>query len=101
MKMNTKKIIDPVYAHNYLVKEYSRLPRVDDAVIPLKLHLFWHNKQLPPKMHENVELLKSTNPEFEVVVYDGDMALKNICHLRQRARRRHSCLLFVAKDGLS
>jgi mannosyltransferase OCH1-like enzyme len=77
-KMNTKKIIDPVYAHNYLVKEYSRLPRVDDAVIPLKLHLFWHNKQLPPKMHENVELLKSTNPEFEVVVYDGDMAREYI-----------------------
>ena len=42
MKMNTKKIIDTRYAINYLVKEYGQLPRVEDAVIPLKLHLFWH-----------------------------------------------------------
>jgi hypothetical protein len=47
---------------------------VDNAIIPLKLHLFWHDKILPPKMQENVQLLKRTNPEFEVVVYDNEMA---------------------------
>ena len=78
IKMNTKKIIDPVYARNYLVKEYSQLPRVEDAVIPLKLHLFWHDKKLSPLMYENVELLKRTNPEFEVIVYDNEMAREYI-----------------------
>jgi mannosyltransferase OCH1-like enzyme len=77
MKVNTK-IIDPGYAMNYLVKEYGKLPRLEDAVIPLKLHLFWHDKVLPSKMQKNVELLKRTNPEFEVVVYDGDMAREYI-----------------------
>ena len=78
--MNTKKTIDPGpgYAMNYLVKEYGKLPRLEDLVIPLKLHLFWHDKVLPPKMQKNVELLKRTNPEFEVVVYDDEMAREYI-----------------------
>jgi mannosyltransferase OCH1-like enzyme len=78
MKMNKKKIINPGYARNYLVKEYGQLPRVEDAVIPLKLHLFWHDKKLPTLMQKNVELLKKTNPEFEVVVYDNEMAREYI-----------------------
>ena len=78
MNMNIHKAINPVFANNYLIREYGVLPRVEDAVIPLKLHLFWHDKQLPPKMKENVELLKRTNPEFEVVVYDAEMAREYI-----------------------
>ncbi len=70
--------MDAATIHKHMVAEYGKLPRVEDAVIPLKLHLFWHDKTLPPKMQQNVELLRETNPEFEVVVYDNEMAREYI-----------------------
>ena len=70
--------MDAATIYKHMVAEYGKMPRVEDAVIPLKLHLFWHDKQLPPLMQQNVELLKRTNPEFEVVVYDGDTAREYI-----------------------
>lgn len=70
--------MDAATIHKHMVTEYGTLPRVEDAVIPLKLHLFWHDKILPPKMQQNVELLRETNPEFEVIVYDNEMAREYI-----------------------
>lgn len=74
----TRGDMDAATIHKYMVAEYGKLLRVEDAVIPLKLHLFWHDKILPPLMQKNVELLRETNPEFEVIVYDGDMAREYI-----------------------
>lgn len=71
-------VMDVSTIHKYMVAEYGKMPCVEDAVIPLKLHLFWHDKILPPKMQQNVELLKRTNPEFEVIVYDNEMAREYI-----------------------
>ena len=70
--------MDAATIHKYMVAEYGKMPRIEDAVIPLKLHLFWHDKILPPKMQQNVELLRETNPEFEVIVYDNEMACEYI-----------------------
>ncbi len=70
--------MDAATIHKHMTAEYGKMPRVEDAVIPLKLHLFWHDKILPPKMQQNVELLKRTNPEFEVIVYDNEMAREYI-----------------------
>jgi len=41
-----------------------------ESVIPLKIYTTWHTKNLPEKMKENFEKLKSDNPEFEVLLYD-------------------------------
>ena len=70
--------MDAATIHKHMVAEYGRLPCVEDAVIPLKLHLFWHDKKLPPLMQKNVQLLRETNPEFEVIVYDNEMAREYI-----------------------
>ena len=70
--------MDAATIHKYMVAEYGKMPRIEDAVIPLKLHLFWHDKILPPKMQQNVELLRETNPEFEVIVYDNEMVCEYI-----------------------
>jgi mannosyltransferase OCH1-like enzyme len=41
-----------------------------DEKIPRKVFLTWHTKELPPKMRENVDLLKKQNPDFEFFLYD-------------------------------
>ena len=40
--------------------------------IPLNIFQTWHSKTLPPKMKENVRLLKKTNPEFKYYLFDDD-----------------------------
>ena len=86
--------MDAATIHKYMVAEYGKLPRVEDAVIPLKLHLFWHDKTMPPKMQQNVELLKRTNPEFEVVVYDNETAREYIkAHFSEDVLRAYDTLI--------
>jgi mannosyltransferase OCH1-like enzyme len=41
--------------------------------IPLNLFQTWATLDLPPKMKENVELLKNQNPEFKYYLYDDKM----------------------------
>jgi hypothetical protein len=43
------------------------------SIIPLNLFQTWHTLDLPPKMKENVELLKEQNPEFTYYLYDDAM----------------------------
>lgn len=42
------------------------------SIIPLKLFQYWHTKQLPPKMNENIIRIKKQNPEFEYYLYDDN-----------------------------
>jgi mannosyltransferase OCH1-like enzyme len=72
--MNNKKMISVEESRFSILGEYHAIPRIESAIIPLKLHLFWHDKVLPPRMNLNVEFLKIVNPEFNVVVYDATMA---------------------------
>ena len=41
-------------------------------IIPLKIFQTWHTKNLPPKMKECVENLKSQNPSFEHFLFDDE-----------------------------
>jgi hypothetical protein len=46
----------------WLVKDIPRY-------VPLKIFQTWHDKALPPTLQNNVEYIKTTNPEFEVRVF--------------------------------
>jgi len=43
------------------------------SIIPLNLFQTWCTLDLPPKMKENVDLLKQQNPEFKYYLYDDTM----------------------------
>ena len=43
-----------------------------NSIIPLKIYQTWYTKNLPPKMKENVELLKQQNPRFEHYLFDDN-----------------------------
>lgn len=43
------------------------------SIIPLNIFQTWHTLELPPKMKNNVELLKRQNPEFKHHLYDDKM----------------------------
>jgi hypothetical protein len=45
------------------------------SIIPLKVYFYWHSKELPIKMNENINLIKEQNPEFTYYLYDEDTAL--------------------------
>lgn len=44
-----------------------------DNIIPLNIFQTWHTLKLPPIMQQNVDLLKSQNPEFIHYLYDDEM----------------------------
>ena len=41
--------------------------------IPLTIYMTWHSKQVPPRMKECIDNLISTNPEFDINIYDEAM----------------------------
>jgi mannosyltransferase OCH1-like enzyme len=47
-------------------------------VIPLKIYQTWKTKELPEKMRENVERLKSKNPDFEYHLFSDEDCRKFI-----------------------
>jgi mannosyltransferase OCH1-like enzyme len=55
-----------------LCKPYTFFKQYYNPIIPLKIFQTWHNKDLPPKMRERVELLKRQNPRFEHFLYDDN-----------------------------
>jgi mannosyltransferase OCH1-like enzyme len=61
---------------NILKKIYDRpyrfIKRYYNSVVPLKIYQTWTTKDLPPKMRERVELLKSQNPKFEHHLFDDN-----------------------------
>jgi mannosyltransferase OCH1-like enzyme len=62
---------------NFLKSEYN-------CIIPCNIYQTWYTKDLPPKMRERVELLKSQNPKFNHYLYDDNDCRKFIKnHFRQ------------------
>ena len=53
-------------------KPYTFFKESYNQVIPLDIYQTWHTKNLPPKMSERVELLKSQNPKFQHHLYDDN-----------------------------
>ena len=47
-------------------------------MIPLKIYMTWHTKELPPLMLKNFEDLKRLNPEFEFNLFDDNDCLSFI-----------------------
>lgn len=60
----------------YKLKNYNRpytfFKSYYKSIIPLKIYQTWATKDLPPKMKERVELLKSQNPRFEHHLFDDN-----------------------------
>lgn len=62
-----KNILEKIYNRPYtFFKPYY------NSIIPLKIYQTWVTKNLPPKMKERVELLKSQNPRFEHFLFDDN-----------------------------
>ena len=49
--------------NNYNISAITNLPNI--KTIPLNLFQTWETLDLPPKMKENIEILKKQNPEFK------------------------------------
>lgn len=61
---------------NKINKEYLcdsfQLKASYNSIIPKNIFQTWCTKDLPPKMKENIELLKQQNPEFRHFLFDDD-----------------------------
>jgi mannosyltransferase OCH1-like enzyme len=53
-------------------RPYTYLKPYYNPIIPLKVYMTWHTKDLPVKMQENVNKLKEINPRFEVIIFDDN-----------------------------
>ena len=53
-------------------RPYTFFKKYYNSIIPLKIYQTWSTKDLPPKMKEQVELLKSQNPRFEHYLFDDN-----------------------------
>ena len=64
------------YINNKINKEYLidsfPLKEKYNSIIPKNIFQTWCTKDLPPKMKENMELLKQQNPEFRHFLFDDD-----------------------------
>jgi mannosyltransferase OCH1-like enzyme len=60
------------FTETYHPEPISNSP-ITNNIIPLNLFQTWHTLKLPPKMQENVDLLKAQNPEFIHYLYDDTM----------------------------
>ena len=58
--------------YNYYNLPYNFLKSEYNCIIPCDIYQTWHTKDLPPKMRERVELLKSQNPKFNHYLYDDN-----------------------------
>ena len=66
-KNKKQKILNKIYNRPYtFFKPYY------NSVIPFKIYQTWVTKELPKKMKERVELLKSQNPKFEHFLFDDN-----------------------------
>jgi mannosyltransferase OCH1-like enzyme len=61
--------------NNQMLKIYTRpykLKNKYNSIIPLNIFQTWYTKDLPPKMKEYVELLKSQHPRFKHFLFDDN-----------------------------
>ena len=64
-----KNTINDVYIYN---RPYTFFKPNYNPIIPLDIYQTWFTKDLPPKMRERVEFLKSQNPRFTHHLYDDN-----------------------------
>jgi mannosyltransferase OCH1-like enzyme len=51
----------------------NTLPAVDNSSIPSQVFTVWHSKVLPPRMAENIQKIRDSNPGVDLNVYDFDL----------------------------
>jgi mannosyltransferase OCH1-like enzyme len=69
-------LISSYYAKSHIENyyNYNYLQNIEIIkTVPLNIYQTWGILDLPPKMKENVELLKTQNPEFTYYLYDDKM----------------------------
>ena len=71
---NNKNEKNNFVLHNFVLynKPYIYFKNQYDSLIPLDIYQTWFTKDLPPKMKERVELLKSQNPRFNHHLFDDN-----------------------------
>jgi mannosyltransferase OCH1-like enzyme len=72
INMNMDTSNKPIHKQNTIDNHFVNYPDFI-SIIPLKIFQTWHTLDLPPKMKQNVELLKKQNPEFTYYLYDDKM----------------------------
>ena len=71
MEINKKKSLNKKMKKIYK-QPYTFFKPQYNSIIPLKIYQTWYTKELPLKMKERVELLKSQNPKFEHYLFDDN-----------------------------
>jgi hypothetical protein len=66
------KIIESIKQSNEYINKKFEQKIFYNCIIPLNVYLTWHTKKLPPKMQENFDNLKQTNPEFTFNLFDDE-----------------------------
>lgn len=67
-----KELIKKQEKHKIYNQPYTFFKPCYNSIIPLKIYQTWYTKDLPPKMKERVEILKSQNPRFEHHLFDDN-----------------------------
>jgi len=71
MEINKNKALKEKIKKKYN-QPYSGFKPFYNSIIPLKIYQTWYTKELPLKMKECVEILKSQNPKFEHYLFDDN-----------------------------
>jgi len=71
-KNNKNEIIPKMDIFKFYNQPYTFFKPDYNSVIPRNIYQTWFTKELPPKMRERVELLKSQNPRFNHYLYDDN-----------------------------
>lgn len=69
---NICQIIESITQSTEYMNIKNKQKTSNNSIIPLNIYLTWYTKNLPPKMQENVDNLKQTNPEFTFNLFDDE-----------------------------
>jgi mannosyltransferase OCH1-like enzyme len=72
LSINNKELIKKEAKYKIYNQPYHFFKSYYNSIIPLKIYQTWYTKELPDKMKECVELLKSQNPKFEHYLFDDN-----------------------------
>jgi len=72
LNLNTKNRLQIVDKSKLYNRPYTFFKPDYNPIIPLDIYQTWSTKDLPPKMRERVEILKSQNPRFRHHLYDDN-----------------------------
>jgi mannosyltransferase OCH1-like enzyme len=72
LNLNAKNRLQIIDKSKFYNRPYTFFKPDYTPIIPLDIYQTWYTKDLPPKMRERVEILKSQNPRFRHHLYDDN-----------------------------